>query len=128
MLPGTIPPSVLAILKHRWTEAEPSHSSFDAVFNGTAQEGRKTDPSYYHLRPGKALDNNTDVLTHAEGAGLVNEGVFGLAATVRAGGGMAINEHAQQAFTDFYNEVYAAWSKYRRKIAEVEASCPAAGG
>ena len=57
---------MLTVLKHRWAEADPSYSSLDAVFNGTAKEGRRNDPNYHHFRPGKERDNDSDVLTHAE--------------------------------------------------------------
>ena len=41
-----IPASVLAILKHRWKEADPRYSPFSSVFNDKDDRGRRTDPSY----------------------------------------------------------------------------------
>lgn len=119
---------VLAVLKHRWTEPDPRYSSFEAVFNDNDDRGRRSDPSYYHIHVGKEVQTDLDVLSHAEATLLVAQGVFGPLAKAQTGGMVTINEHAQHAFTDFCSEVYGAWAKYQRRIAEVEKVCPAIGG
>lgn len=113
-----IPASVLAVLKHKWVVTE-GYSAFDSVFNDREDEERRRDPSYYHIRTGKKIDFAFDQFTHAEAKSLVMEGVFGALAVSRDGG-VVINEHAQHALTDFCSEVYAAWGKYQRRLAEVE--------
>lgn len=124
MTDKAIPASVLAVLKHRWKDADPRCSSFEFVFNDKDDRRRRSDPSYYHIRPGKKVETDFDVLTHDEAAQLVKDGAFGSLAKMQDGGGVVINEHAQHALTDFCSEVYSAWSKYQRRIAEAERACP----
>lgn len=124
MTQKAIPASVLAILKHCWKEADPNYSSFDAVFNGRADKGRRDDPSYYHIRPGAKRETEFDVFDHTEAVRLVHEEVFGTMAEVQDGGRVVVNEHVQHALTDFCGEVYSAWEKYLRRIEQVENACP----
>lgn len=122
-----IPASVLAILQNRWKEADPSHSAFDAAFNDAdarERRERRSDPSHYLIPPDRPFDAAVDALTRAEAVSLVRGGVFGPLAKVCDNGVVAINEHAQHALVDFCSEVYAAWDKYERRIAEVRAACP----
>jgi hypothetical protein len=119
-----IPASVLAVLKHRWKGADPHYSSFESVFNDKDNKGRRSDPSYYHISAGKKVETNFDVLSHTEAVKLVREGAFGSLAKVQDNNAVTINEHAQHAMTDFFSEVYSAWEKYQRRIAEVEKVCP----
>jgi hypothetical protein len=89
-----IPQSVMEVLKHPW---RPTHgySAFDSVFN---RDNRKTDPSYYNIRPGKQVDTDFDVLSHQEAAALVKDAVFGQLAIMADNCAVGINEHAQHAF------------------------------
>src|SRR5690348_10326838 len=100
----TIPASVLALLKHKWQEADLAYSSFDLVFNDTNDRGRRSNTSYYHIRPGKKVETDFDVLTHDEAIQLVMEGAFGSLAKRQDDGTVTINEHAQHALTDFCSE------------------------
>jgi hypothetical protein len=112
-----IPASILAILTHRWQEADSRYSSFASVFNDKDDKGRRSHPSYYHIRPGKKVEIDFDVLANEEAAELVKEGAFGSLAKVQKDGTVTINEHAQHALTDFCSEVYSAWEKYQKRIA-----------
>lgn len=123
-LPKTIPDSVLNLLKHRWREADSDYASFDALFNDPIDPERRTDPSYYHIRPGKEIETDFDTISHAEAMQLVNEGVFGTLAKVYEDDTVTINEHAQHALVDFCAEVYSAWVKYQQRISEVRKVSP----
>jgi hypothetical protein len=118
-----IPASVLSVLKHEWQPADPNYSSFDGQFNED-DKGRKSEPSYYHISPGKKVETDFDVFSHAEASKLAEEGVFARLAKVQNNGTVTINEHAQHALSDFCSEVYSAWKKYQHRLAKVEKACP----
>lgn len=122
--PKPIPSGVLNLLKHVWREADEDYSSFDAVFNDLEDKERRSDPSYYHIRPGKEVDSDFDSISHADAVKLAEQRVFGALAKMHENKVVAINEHAQHALTDFCSEVYSAWKKYQQRIAEVERVSP----
>ena len=113
-----IPESVLTILESKW-KPHPGYSAFDSVFGDNEDRQRRIDPSYCHISVGKEIEYDIDVFTHAEAKDLVKDGVFGSLAVSRETE-VSINEHAQNALTDFCSEVYAAWEKYNHRIKEVE--------
>ena len=111
-----IPPSVLQVLGEQWKPAD-AQSVFERILN--EYPDRRSDPSFYHIHTGQEIESDFDEYTHAEVVQLVDEGAFGALAISRPKA-VSINEHAKHALSEFCREVYAAWEKYKSRIAEIE--------
>ncbi len=116
-----IPPSVLALLNETWKDADPRNSAFELVFGPENKRGRIRHPSYYFIR--RHHEHRPYALRYDEAASLCASGALGSAAKA-TDGIVVINEHAQHALFDFCSEVYAAWGKYQKRLADLERYCP----
>lgn len=108
--PTPIPEAVLAALRTPWRM-----DAWDSVFAEilASDPARLRDPSAYnHFASGSDLGEG---IPDADAIAMVRAGVFGRHGRDH-GDSVQINEHAEHAFMDFANAVYAAWAEFERRL------------
>jgi hypothetical protein len=141
--PPRIPPSVLALLRHRWRTNDDGYSAFDSVFHGVHDHGdersidaaaeakrqehqrqRQMDPSYYNFAAYMDGVDPDHPFASAEAIALMRDAVFERVAEDWGDGRVMINEHAVHAMQDFCSAVYTEWVKCLDRIAQARQACP----